>query len=87
MSPVDEAAAATPELDIKYLQEGSVSQVQVAQKAAAKVYDVMGRCVSTHALEPGINTIDNPANSGVYILKIMFEDIKDVKTLRFIVEK
>ena len=87
MSPVDEAAAETPELDIKYLQEGSVSQVQVAQKAAAKVYDVMGRCVSTHALEPGINTIDNPANSGVYILKIMFEDIKDVKTLRFIVEK
>ena len=60
---------------------------KVAQKAAAKVYDVMGRCVSTHALEPGINTIDNPANSGVYILKIMFEDIKDVKTLRFIVEK
>ena len=87
VSPVDDSSADTPELDVKYLQEGSVSTIEVAQKAAAQVYDVMGRCVSTHALEKGLNTIQTPANKGVYVLKIMFEDIKDIKTLRFIVEK
>lgn len=86
-NPKEETEADTPLLDIKYTQQGNVSQIQVPQRAAANVYDVMGRCVATYHLEEGTNVVENPANLGVYVLKIMFEDIKQTKTLRFVVEE